>query len=127
MPSPTDPTLRILVVDDDPSMVKPLARLLRSAGHSVETAISGDEALIRFKKGRFDLVITDHQMAGMNGDELAAAIKALVPIQPVLMVTAYAEQLRLSSRLLSTVDMVIDKPCQDKELFEAIAKLLAKR
>jgi CheY-like chemotaxis protein len=63
----------------------------------------------------------------MNGDELAAAIKALVPKQPILMVTAYAEQLRRSSSLLSAVDMVIDKPCQDKELFEAIAKLLDKR
>jgi CheY-like chemotaxis protein len=127
MPSPADSTLRILLVDDDPGMVKALRRLLRAAGHTVETAVSGGEAPIQFEKGRFDLVITDYQMPGMNGDELAAAIKALVPIQPILMVTAYAEQLRRSIGLLSAVDMVIDKPCQPKELFEAIAKLLDNR
>ena len=127
MPSPTDSTRHILVVDDDPDMVKALGRLLRSAGHTVETAVSGGEALIHFKQERFDLVITDYQMPGMNGDELAAAIKALVPNQPVLMVTAYVERLRRSSSLLSAVDMVIDKPCDAKELFEAVAKLLGER
>ena len=127
MASPADSTLRILVVDDDPGIVKALRRLLQAASHTVETAVSGAEALSHFEKERFDLVITDYQMPGMNGDELAAAIKALVPIQPVLMVTAYAEQLRRSSSLLSAVDMVIEKPCQEEELFEAIAKLLHKR
>ena len=127
MPPPADSTLRILVVDDDPGMGKVLKRLLRAAAHTVETAVTGGDAPIHFEKGRFDLVITDYQMPGMNGDELAAAIKALVPIQPILMVTAYAEQLRRSSGLLSAVDMVIDKPCQAKELFEAIAKLSDKR
>ena len=87
MPASTDSTSHILVVDDDPAMVKALRRLLRAAGHTGETAVSGGEALIQIKKERFDLVITDYQMPGMNGDELAAAIKALVPIQPVLMVT----------------------------------------
>src|SRR5258708_401860 len=126
MPSPPDSSLHILVVDDDPRMVKALGRLLRLAGHTVELAVSGGEALIHFKKGRFDLVIADYQMPEMNGDELALAIKTLVPIQPVLMLTAHAEQLRGSSGLLSAVDMVIDKPCQAKELFKAVAKLSEK-
>ena len=117
---------RILIVDDDPDMVKALRRLLRSAGHTVEVADSGGEALIRFEKERFDLVITDYQMPGMDGGELAAAIKALVPMQPVLMLTAHAERLRCSGGLLPAVDMILDTLCPAEELFEAIAKLLDK-
>jgi CheY-like chemotaxis protein len=127
MPSPPDSSLHILVVDDDPAMVKALGRLLRAAGHTVESAVSGGEALIHFEKKRFDLVIADYQMPRMNGDELAAAIKTLVPTQPILILTAHVEQLRRSSGLLSSVDMVIDKLSPAKQLFEAIAKLSKRR
>jgi two-component system, NtrC family, response regulator GlrR len=123
MPTPTDSPLHILIVDDDPSMVKALSRLLRSAGHTVETAASGSEALSHLEKEKFDLVITDYQMPGMRGDALAAAIKALVPLQPVLMLTAHVKRLRCSSGSLSAVDMVIAKPFEAEELFEAVAKL----
>jgi len=124
--SPADSSLHILVVDDDPGVVKALGRLLESAGHTVETPVSGREALLLFEKEKFDLVITDYQMPGMNGDELAAAIKTLVPTQPILILTAHVEQLRRSSGLLSSVDMVIDKLSPAEELFKAIAKLSEK-
>ena len=127
MSAQIDSSLHILAVDDDPSAVKALRRLLRAAGHTVKTAVSGAEALVLFKNEKFDLVITDYQMSGMNGDELAAAIKALVPIQPIMVLTAHEKRLKSSSGSLSpAVDVVIDKLAPAEELFKAIAKLLEK-
>ena len=126
MPTLTDLPLHILIVDDDPGGIKALGRLLRVAGHTVETAFSGAEALLYFQKERFDLVIADYQMPEMNGDELVAAIKRLVPKQPVMIRTAQVERLGRSDCVLSSVVTVIDKLSTAEELFETIAKLSRK-
>ena len=81
--------LRILVVDDEPSVGNTVKMLLKFDGHEVESTNSSEEALGMFKSGRFDLVFTDFTMPGMNGNQLAAAIKAGAPDQPVVMITAY--------------------------------------
>ena len=75
--------LRILVVDDEPAVGDTVKMLLSMDGHEVETANSSQEALGKFESGRFDLVFTDFAMPGMNGHQLAAAIKAGAPDQPV--------------------------------------------
>ena len=78
--------------------------LLEFDGHEVITASSGNEALALFGQGRFDLVITDYTMPVMKGDELARAIKARVPDQPVIMLTAHAEMMRTAAIPLTGVD-----------------------
>lgn len=75
-----------------------------------------------FEKSKYDLVITDYAMPSMKGDELAATIKTLVPGQPIVMVTAYAEMLRASGLPLTGVDCVISKPFLLEHLREAIEK-----
>ena len=75
------------------------------------------------EKSKFDLVITDFEMPVMKGDELAAAIKARDPKQPVVMITAYAEMLQASGNPLTGVDFVISKPFLLENLREAIAKV----
>ena len=97
--------------------------MLNFDGHIVETASNGKEALAMFEKGKFDLVITDFAMPSMKGDELAAAIKARAPNQPVVMITAYAEMLQASGIPLKGVDFVISKPFLLENLREAIAKV----
>jgi CheY-like chemotaxis protein len=74
-------------------------------------------------KGKFDLVITDFEMPIMKGDELAAAIKARYPKQPVILITAYAEMLQASGNPLKGIDLMISKPFLLKNLREAIAKV----
>jgi CheY-like chemotaxis protein len=112
--------LRILVVDDEPSVGNAVKLLLKFDGHDVESTQSGKEALALFKPGRFDLVFTDFTMPGMNGDQLAAAIKADAPGQPVVMITAHAGILTQSP----DVDFVVGKPFRLANLREAIAKVL---
>ena len=115
----TPPPHRILVVDDEPFVCDALKMLLDFDGHSVETANSAEEALAKFEDGKFDLVITDYSMPNMKGDDLAQAIKERAPGQPIVMVTAYAEMLKLP---LKGVDFLISKPFPLESLREAITK-----
>src|SRR5438445_5843142 len=94
--APAFPQRRILVVDDEPFVCDAVKMMLNFDGHVVETASNGKDALAMFEEGKFDLVMTDWKMPGMKGDELAAAIKARAPNQPVVMITAHAESLQSS-------------------------------
>ena len=117
------PQRRILVVDDEPLVCDAVKMMLDFDGHLVQTANNGKEALAIFAAGQFDLVITDFEMPVMKGDELAAAIKARAPKQPVVMITAYAELLQSSGNRLTGVDFVISKPFLLENLREAIARV----
>ena len=117
------PKRRILVIDDEPFVCDAVKMMLMFDGHSVETASSGQEALAMFEAGKFDVVITDYAMPAMKGDELALAIKAKAPSQPVVMITAYAEMIQASGNPLTGVDAVISKPFLLENLREAIAKV----
>lgn len=111
-------TKRILVVDDEPGIQQSLAMLLGFDGHQVQVAGSGEEALEKFSVGAFDMVITDFSMAGMKGDELAAALKNLDPTLPILLLTAFPPAVKPSG-----VDLLMTKPFYVANLREAITKL----
>ena len=115
---------RILVVDDEPFVCDAVKMMLAFDGHDVVTANDAKEALTVFDNDKFDLVITDFAMPGMKGDELAAAIKARAPRQPVVMITAYAEMLQSSGKKLPGVDFLVSKPFLLEHLREAIATVL---
>jgi len=123
MAVPTFPQRHILVVDDEPFVCDAVKMMLAFDGHVVETATSGHDALAKFDRAKFDLVITDFSMPSMKGDELAAAIKSRDPKQPVVMITAYAEMLQSSGNPLRGVDFIISKPFLLENLREAIAKV----
>ncbi len=123
MTTPAVSGKRILVVDDEPFVCDAVRMMLAFDGHEVETANSGREALALFEKDKFDVVITDFAMPAMKGDELAAAIKAKAPGQPVVMITAYAEMLHASGNPLKGVDFMISKPFLLENLRDAIAKV----
>ena len=123
MSAPAFPPKSILVVDDEPLVCDALKMLLSFDGHKVQVAANGAEALAIYDKEPFDLVITDFEMPSMKGDELAAAIKARAPKQPVVMITAYAEMLNAAGNPLKGVDCLISKPFLLENLREAIAKV----
>jgi len=118
------PQRRILIVDDEPSVGKTVAMVLELDGHSVEVAGSGESAIALFQPGKFDLVITDYLMEGMNGGELAAALKARDPKQPIALMTAYAETLESSGNdSMGGVDYILHKPFMVGHLRQAITAL----
>jgi len=91
-------TRRILLVDDEPVVRDSVRRVLEFDGHAVEVVASGAEALTVLQNASFDLVITDYEMPLMKGDELATAIKVVLPLQPVLMVSALRRAVALPDR-----------------------------
>lgn len=123
MKAPAFPQRRILVVDDEPFVCDAVKMMLAFDGHTVETASSGKDALELFDKSKFDIVITDFAMPAMKGDELARAIKARDPRQPVVMITAYAEMLQSNATPLPGVDFMISKPFLLENLREAISRV----
>jgi CheY-like chemotaxis protein len=122
MSTPRIPQKKVLVVDDEPVVCDAVKMMLIFDGHTVDTASSAKEALALFDQDKYDLVITDYAMPVMKGDELALAIKARAPGQPVILITAYAEMLKASNAPLHGVDFVISKPFLLEDLREAVAK-----
>ncbi|MHC1768794.1 MAG: response regulator [Verrucomicrobiia bacterium] len=81
--------MKILVVDDEPLVSECLTYVLLMDGHEVETAESGEQALTKCDCHRFNLILTDHTMPGMKGNELAERIRERPQPPPVIMVTGY--------------------------------------
>ena len=123
MITPT-PKFRILVVDDEESVCDAIKMILEFCGYDVETANAGHEAMTFLEKGRVDLLITDYMMRGMNGQQLARRAKDHRPSLPVLMITAFAGSLDLSTL---AVDAVLSKPFKIDELRDTVATLLPPR
>jgi len=117
---------RILVVDDEPTVRDTITMVLKFEGHEVETAGSGLEALAIIQREKFDLILTDYAMPLMTGEELAAAVKALLPKQPVGMITAYADEFQASGEPLNVTDFLLKKPFALTELRAAVARALQK-
>ena len=116
---------QILVVDDEPSVRGAIKMLLKHDGHEIRLADSGEAALAMFERDKFDLVITDYSMQGMKGAQLAVLIKQLRPDQPIIMVTAFADEFKINGKPPEGVDFIISKPFSQKELREAITQVLS--
>lgn len=80
---------QILIADDDLSMRQALAESLESCGFEVETAENGADALQKFQKGKFEVVVTDMRMPKMTGMDVLRGIKKISPLTPVILITAY--------------------------------------
>ena len=116
--------LRILAVDDQPILCEILVEYLTDEWHEVETAETGFEALEKFRREPFDLVITDKAMPGMSGEQLALEIKSLVPGTRVIMLTGYGA-ISEGVEERSCVDMILDKPATCNTLRETVARVMA--
>jgi diguanylate cyclase (GGDEF)-like protein len=110
--------LRILVVEDVAVQRRMLARVLSNMGHRVETATNGDEALVRILPGEFDVLITDWEMAPMNGPTLCAAVRAanLDRYMFIIMLTSHDSVDDFVAGISSGADVYLRKPANTLEL-----------
>ena len=111
-----DRTLRVLVVDDQEVICELISEYLYEDGHSTAMAFNGLQALEVFAGDSFDLVITDQSMPGMNGVQLAKALKAFSPQLPVILLTGFGEEMQAQGNHPEDVDVVIGKPVSSTEL-----------
>ena len=113
-----------MVVDDEPIVRRSITMLLEHDGHQVWQADSGEAALVELAQRKFDLVITDFSMPGMQGDHLVTRISQLIPTQPVIMITAFVEEYKVFGETSGWVDALLLKPFAFQELRDAIEQVL---
>ena len=102
---------RVLVVDDEPYNGELVGRILR--GHAEVTWVAtAAEAQTAAAAARYDVVITDHRLAGGDGLDLAAALKAADPALRIALITGWLDDPAIEAgRRAGAVDVVFGKPC----------------
>jgi len=113
--------LRCLVVDDEELVAAVLGDMLLWAGHSVEVARSGQEAIARLGAESFDLVMTDLAMPGLTGWDVARAVKDRSPATRVVLVTGFGVELSPEDLKAHGVDLVLAKPLKLEDVDTAVA------
>ncbi len=117
----------ILVVDDDRTTRELLRLQLRSAGYTVETAGGGAAALARVRRKKFDLVLLDVWMPGMDGLTVLARLRD-EPSQPrVVVMTADDTSQTLLRAIRAQAHRFVTKPVEPKELLELVRTTLASK
>ncbi len=131
--SPTAvPPLRILIVDDDPLVIKSLRDTLEADGHDLTTADGGEAGIAAFLAAKargnpFPVVITDLGMPYVDGRKVSNAVKTAAPETIVLLLTGWGQRLVDDGDVPAHVDRVLSKPPKLRELREALASCWAVR
>lgn len=124
------PRLRILVVDDDPLVLKSLRDILEIDGHDVTSADGGQAGIDCFQAAhashaQFAVVITDLGMPHVDGRKVASAVRQCSPATPIIMLTGWGQRLAADSDYPEHVNCVLGKPPRLKELRRALNKVIS--
>ncbi len=112
----------VLCIDDETVGLKLRSCVLELEGYTVLVAHSGKEGLELFQLARPDLVVIDHSMPGMNGDEVAAQMRRINPKTPLILLSAYMD---LPKKALSLFDACVAKGENPSYLLGHMHHLLA--
>jgi DNA-binding NtrC family response regulator len=117
---------RMLIVDDEETLTYSLYQSFILAKHDYEvvTASSGEEAMIKLKEKKYDLVITDISMPGMSGLELLNNIKLNFPGTEVIVMTAYGSPEKKEEAFGSGAKYYVEKPFEIKEMKQMVMEIL---
>lgn len=125
VPAPRhDRETSVLVVDDDRQVRRFVAESLRTLGYRVVDMAAGAPALALLNETRFDLLVVDFAMPGMNGAEVALAAQEKQPGLRVLIISGYADSAAIESALGSAA--LLRKPFDVQELGAAVGEVLGK-
>jgi len=117
--------LRILLVEDDPTVAEVIASLLRARGHHVVHVAHGLAALAKTAANVFDIALLDLDLPGLDGLALARQLRAQAFTAPLLAVTARADADAETLARAAGFDGFLRKPVTGEMLAEAIADALA--
>lgn len=123
--------MRLLIVDDEPIVLKALSHVLVREGHTVERARGGVVAIEAFQKALdagepFELVITDLDMTDTDGRVVAREIKTRSPNTPVFLFTGWGEGAVAIDAQVNHVDRILNKMAPIEELRAAIQSIATK-
>lgn len=125
-PNQEEYNVRLLIVDDEPMMVKLLARGLQRFGPHfiIDTATSGQVAHSLISQSHYHLALLDYRMPGMDGLTLARQIRDASPETKLVLMTAYGAQAIAEARLKISLDGYFTKPVSMATLREMVDGLL---
>ena len=113
---------KILVIDDEPILRDSLEVALKTSGYDVLTARTGEEGLEQFRKENPDLILLDHWLPGINGDEVLRRIKEEDPDIPILVMTAQGSiEMAVSLMKMGAFDFLV-KPFELDQVEDLIKK-----
>jgi len=117
---------RLLVVDDEPSLLRAVAACLRAEGYEVNTARSGREALMRVAEAVPDLIVTDIRMPGFDGYQLARQLRgsSRTALVPIIFLSAKDELTDRIEGFRAGVDAYLTKPFEPLELIAVVNNVL---
>ena len=121
------PRQLILVVDDEDNLRDVLVEVLRRDGHEVDSAADGAEGLRRAQERRYDLVVTDLRMPGLEGPELYRALRERYPQQAprVIFMSANTGIDEYASFLAETGEPALEKPFNLADMRQVVNQVLA--
>jgi CheY-like chemotaxis protein len=122
--------LRILLVDDDPLIIKSLQDTLEADGHLITATHGGQQGIDAFSAAQasgnpFAIVVTDLGMPHVDGRKVAASIKSLSSGTPIVMLTGWGQRLVAENDVPPHVNRVLNKPPKLQELRAVLAELTA--
>lgn len=115
--------IKILIIEDDSTIVKNLSELLRQEGFAIDSALNCKEAENKIETKQFDLVLLDVLLPDGNGFSLCKKIKS-VTAYPVIFLTASADEFSVVTGLDIGADDYIEKPYRPRELISRIKSVL---
>jgi two-component system response regulator HydG len=118
----TEPGKKLLVIDDEPSTLKMLRRLLGAYGYSVLTAGNGEQGLEIFRNERPPLVITDIRMPGMDGIEVLRHLREISPEVEMIVITGHGDMELAVRSLRNSASDFINKPIRREALEIALQR-----
>ena len=113
-------TRRVLVIDDEAVLRSLLSDMLEACGYETDVASDGAAGLARFREQRYEAVITDLLMPGMNGLEVATALRTIDPEVQVILLTGSAPSLTSNRARESGVTTLLHKPIALSDLKSAV-------
>ncbi|MEY2819217.1 MAG: response regulator [Chloroflexota bacterium] len=120
-------TGHILIIDDEASIRKTLARILQQAGFEVTTAESAEQGLDYLKTTQFDMILTDLRMPGMHGMEALKVIHTEYPSLPVILFTAQPDVNSAVEALRHGATDYLLKPIKPEAIIERTRAILSKQ
>ena len=120
-------TGHILIIDDESSIRKTLARILQQAGFEVTTAESAEQGLNYLRTTQFDLILTDLRMPGMHGMDALKVIHTEHPTLPVILFTAQPDVNSAVEALRQGATDYLLKPIKPEAIIERARSILAKQ
>lgn len=118
---------RVLIIDDEKNIRLTLSQCLETVGYEVDTAISGDHGLTKYSENKYDIILLDMKMPGIDGMEVLRRLKSQDPLQNVIMITAHGTiETAVEAMKLGAIDY-IRKPFTPEEIRSIVKRVLDRK